>query len=153
MSASASTSTSSRGGWCRAENRPAPPVDPAAVEAFAGRFLDTLDQGALVLMTSIGHRVGLFDAMAAGASGTSDEIARATGLNERYVREWLAAMTAAGVVELRDASHHSLPPERAAVLARGSEASLALYSAADLAARAGGGRPGALLPRGRRRPL
>jgi hypothetical protein len=43
-------------------------------------------------MTSVGHRIGLFDALAGMDPATSDAIARRAGLQERYVREWLGAM-------------------------------------------------------------
>jgi hypothetical protein len=38
--------------------------DQARAEAFAGRLLEVLNGGAIAFMTSIGHRAGLFDAMA-----------------------------------------------------------------------------------------
>ena len=37
--------------------------DQQKAEAFAGRLLTALNDGALCLMASIGHRTGLFDAM------------------------------------------------------------------------------------------
>ncbi|HVR96794.1 MAG TPA: methyltransferase domain-containing protein [Thermoanaerobaculia bacterium] len=88
-----------------------------------GSFSDTLktflNHGAAALMVSIGHRTGLFDAMADLWWATSGEIARASGLNERYVREWLGAMTAAGIVDhrTRDGAYR-LPLEHAACLTR-----------------------------------
>ena len=39
-------------------------LDQDRAEAFAERMLTFLNYGALALMTSIGHRTGLFDAMA-----------------------------------------------------------------------------------------
>ena len=51
-------------------------------------------------MIAVGHRVGLFDAMRELPPSTSNEIARHTGLNERYVREWLGAMVTGRVVEV-----------------------------------------------------
>ena len=68
-------------------------------EAFAEKMLGTINGAGLALMTSIGHRTGLFDAMAALAPADPARVAEAAGLNERYVREWLGAMTAGGVVE------------------------------------------------------
>ena len=38
--------------------------DDSKAEAFAGRLLGALNNSALVLMTSIGHRTGLFDHLA-----------------------------------------------------------------------------------------
>ena len=78
-------------------------LDEAKLSAFEERLAATLNAGALCLMTSIGHRTGLFDAMAEMAPGTSAQIAAGASLNERYVREWLGAMVAAGVVgQVRD---------------------------------------------------
>jgi hypothetical protein len=37
--------------------------DPVKAEAFAGRLLSALNNGALCLMVSVGHRTGLFDVM------------------------------------------------------------------------------------------
>jgi 2-polyprenyl-3-methyl-5-hydroxy-6-metoxy-1,4-benzoquinol methylase len=93
--------------------------DQERAEAFAERMLGVLNDGAIALMTSIGHRTGLFDAMARLAPATSDEVASTANLNERYVREWLAAMTVGGLVEHNpeDATYH-LPQEHAAFLTR-----------------------------------
>ncbi|MEA3276592.1 MAG: class I SAM-dependent methyltransferase [Pseudomonadota bacterium] len=96
-----------------------PAEDPT--EAFAERMIDMLNAGATALMTSLGHRAGLFDTMADLPPATSAEIADAAGLNERYVREWLGAMVAADVVELDGPDgRYRLPPAHAACLTRRS---------------------------------
>jgi 2-polyprenyl-3-methyl-5-hydroxy-6-metoxy-1,4-benzoquinol methylase len=88
-------------------------------EAFAGKMLGILNGGTLSLMTSIGHRTGLFDTMAKLPPSTSVEIASAAGLDERYVREWLGAMLTGGVVELEpETATYSLPAAHAAWLTR-----------------------------------
>lgn len=69
------------------------------IEAFAERMLGLFNDAALTLMVSIGHRTGLFDVLADFDPSTSEEIAEASGLNERYVREWLGAMTTGGIVQ------------------------------------------------------
>lgn len=104
--------------------------DEAKVAAFEERLSAALNAGALCLMTSIGHRTGLFDVMAEIPSGTSAQIAANAGLNERYVREWLGAMLAAGVVEHDpDAGTYHLPPEHAARLTRAAApANMAVFS-------------------------
>jgi hypothetical protein len=68
-----------------------PDFDPARADVFAGQVLAALNNGALCLMLSIGHRTSLFDVMSKLPPATSEAAARA-GLNERYVREWLGAM-------------------------------------------------------------
>ncbi len=95
----------------------------AKAEAFAGRLLTVLNNGALCLMVSVGHRTGLFDTMRDAAPSTSEEIATLAGLQERYVREWLGAMVTAKVVDLDPATRRfSLPPEHAAFLTRAAVA-------------------------------
>lgn len=97
----------------------APELDQARAEAFAERMLDALNAGALSVMISIGHRTGLLDALAGAGEATSDDLAAAAGLDERYVREWLGAMTTGRVVELDPATgRHRLPAEHAAWLTR-----------------------------------
>ena len=94
-------------------------LDPAGAEAFAERLIDVLNDGSLALMTSIGHRTGLFDAMAGLPPSTSEQIAEASGLNERYVREWLGAMVVGRMVEHDPESNtYRLPPEHASSLTR-----------------------------------
>lgn len=64
-------------------------IDIQKSEAFAENLIGIMNHGALALMTSIGHRTGLFDTMKNLPPSTSKQIADAAGLNERYVREWL----------------------------------------------------------------
>jgi len=97
--------------------------DPKKAEAFAGSLLQALNHGALCLMTSIGHRSGLFDAMRDQPPMTSEELAKRSGLNERYVREWLGAMTTGGVTEVDPATNRfRLPAEHAAFTTRAAGA-------------------------------
>jgi ubiquinone/menaquinone biosynthesis C-methylase UbiE len=94
-------------------------IDQAKAEAFAGQMVGFLNGCAVSLMVSIGHQTGLFDKMAELPPSTSEEIAKATGLNERYVREWLGAMTTGRIVEYDAASgKYTLPAEHAASLTR-----------------------------------
>src|SRR5579875_727585 len=88
-------------------------------EEFTERITAAIDGASLTLLLSIGHQTGLLDTMAGLAPATSAQIAEAAGLNERYVREWLAGMTTGRVVEYDpDTTSYSLPAERAAVLTR-----------------------------------
>jgi 2-polyprenyl-3-methyl-5-hydroxy-6-metoxy-1,4-benzoquinol methylase len=93
--------------------------EKSKAEAFAEKMLGVINGAGVALMTSIGHRVGLFDAMAALPWSTSKQIAEGAGLNERYVREWLGAMVTGGVVEHEPVNNtFRLPPEHAAFLTR-----------------------------------
>jgi SAM-dependent methyltransferase len=89
------------------------------MEEFAARMLGMMNEASLALMVSVGHRTGLFDAMAQLPAATSAEIASAAGLDERYVREWLAAMTTGRITEHDAAAEtYSLPADHAAWLTR-----------------------------------
>lgn len=91
------------------------------VEDFADQLLDMLNQGALSLMVSIGHRTGLYDLMDELDWATSAQIASHGALEERYVREWLASMVSAGIVQYQPASQtYLLPQNHAALLCRRS---------------------------------
>ena len=86
---------------------------------FAGRMNRMLNDAALALMVSVGHRTGLFDVMASMPPATSEEIASRASLDERYVREWLAAMVTGRIVEHDGANnHYALPAAHAAWLTR-----------------------------------
>lgn len=98
--------------------QPGPP-EAEAVEAFADELLGVLNSGALTLMISLGHRSGLFDVMSGLPPADSATIARAAGLHERYVREWLGAMTTGRIVSYDpDTGTYRLPAAHAAMLTR-----------------------------------
>lgn len=102
---------------------PSDKLDRAKADAFSEKMLGVLNAGGLALMTSIGHRTGLFDAMAGLPPSTSAQIAAAAGLQERYVREWLGAMVTGRFVEFDPATRsYALPPEHAACLTRAATA-------------------------------
>src|SRR5207245_10614060 len=89
--------------------------DRAKAKAFTQLMVRHLEGAAVSVMLELGRRVGLFEAMAKMGPATSEVIAETAGLNERYVREWLAAMVCRGIVEHMAAEHpYRLPPRPAA---------------------------------------
>ncbi len=91
--------------------------DQTKAEAFAEKILGVMNGAALALMTSIGHRTGLFDTLTSLPQATSERLADAAGMNERYVREWLGAMVTGGILEYDPADgRHTLPAAHAALL-------------------------------------
>ena len=88
-------------------------------EAFAERLVEMMNSAALTMMISVGHRSGLLDTMAELPPSTSEEIAEAAYLNERYVREWLNALVVGRIVEYdsEEKTYH-LPKEHAAWMTR-----------------------------------
>jgi ubiquinone/menaquinone biosynthesis C-methylase UbiE len=88
-------------------------------EAFSENLVDVLNKSAIATAISLGHRTGLFDAMATLPYATSARIAEAANLNERYVREWLGAMVTGRVVYYdAETKTYKLPEEHAAFLTR-----------------------------------
>jgi 2-polyprenyl-3-methyl-5-hydroxy-6-metoxy-1,4-benzoquinol methylase len=86
-------------------------------EAFSEGMLDILNKSAIGLALSLGNRTGLFEAMAGMPASTSEQIADAAGLNERYVREWLGTMVTGRVVNyFPETRTYQLPAEHAAYL-------------------------------------
>lgn len=95
-------------------------------EAFSESLVDVLNKSAIALSLSLGHRTGLFDAMAELPYSTSEQIAEAANLNERYVREWLGAMVTGRVVNYdAESGTYKLPEEHAAFLTRKATPNLA----------------------------
>ncbi|HEU5002011.1 MAG TPA: class I SAM-dependent methyltransferase [Actinomycetota bacterium] len=96
----------------------AEPIDEAKAGAFTGRVLGDTAAAATVVLAAIGDKLGLFKDLARGGPATSAELARRTQTTERYAREWLAGMAAAGYVtyDATDATY-SLPPEHVPTLA------------------------------------
>jgi SAM-dependent methyltransferase len=93
------------------------PQEGTPPEAVAERILQILNDGAICVLGSIGHELGLFDALAALPPVTSGQLADAAGLEERYVREWLGGVTTAGFVEYDpEASTYHLCPDHAPFL-------------------------------------
>jgi 2-polyprenyl-3-methyl-5-hydroxy-6-metoxy-1,4-benzoquinol methylase len=94
-------------------------MDQSKVDAFQNHMLGVMNNAALALMTALGHRTKLFDTMATLPPSTSEQIANAAKLNERYVREWLGAMVTSGTIEYdEERKTYRLPAEHAACLTR-----------------------------------
>lgn len=88
--------------------------------AFGERVVGMLNDSALTFMFSLGHRSGLLDALRRlNRPSTTYEIADESGLDERYIREWLGAMVTGCVIDYNPATRsYHLPPEHAEWLTR-----------------------------------
>src|SRR5205823_4697270 len=71
-------------------------MDETRAEQFTGRVLTDTAAAATVVMAALGDRLGLFRQLAQAGPATSGELAGRAALSERYVREWLAGLYAAG---------------------------------------------------------
>jgi SAM-dependent methyltransferase len=94
-------------------------IDYERVRHFAGKVMGDLAGVSASVLALIGDRLGLFRALDEGGPATSAELAARAGVAERYAREWLYGLHAAGYLELdSDRRSFSLPAEHAEVLAR-----------------------------------
>ena len=92
-------------------------LDWGKVKAFAGVMTNDIGAAMQGALTYIGDRLGIFKALAA-APATVAELAERTGLNERYLREWLGAMTASTYIDYESGTaRYSISPEHAMILA------------------------------------
>jgi ubiquinone/menaquinone biosynthesis C-methylase UbiE len=104
------------------------------IEQFAGQVVIDLAAAMAGVMTNLGHKLGLYQAMAESGPIKSDELARRTGTDERSVREWLNGQVAGGYVRFdTNTNQYLLPPEHAFVLANPDSPAF-LTPAFDLAA-------------------
>ncbi len=95
-------------------------------EAFSESLVDVMNKSAIALGLSIGHRCGIFAAMAELPASTSQRIAEAAGLQERYVREWLGTMVTGRVINyFPDSATYQLPAEHALYLTEGGDFNMA----------------------------
>jgi len=100
------------------DTAPAAPLDHDAMMQFAFKVVGDLAAAMSGPLLYIGDREGLFKALAHGGRMTVGQLAQATGLQERYLREWTSAMVAADYLGYDPATGAVwLAPERAMVLA------------------------------------
>src|SRR6185295_11695173 len=76
----------------------------AETEGFVGRLFDAGIGAFEYLTIYIGDRLGLYRAVEQAGSVTSDELAAAAGIAERYAREWLEQQSTANILSVDDAA-------------------------------------------------
>ncbi len=72
-------------------------MDQSRVTEFLGRIVADLGATGATGQVAIGHRLGLYRALAQGPA-TTEEFAERTGCHERYLTEWLRGQAAGGYV-------------------------------------------------------
>ena len=74
-------------------------IDQTKLEALQGKVLTDVSGALGLLMAYMGDQLDLYSALAENCPATSEQLAKNTGLKERYVREWLSANAAGGYIE------------------------------------------------------
>src|SRR5579863_5078911 len=92
-------------------------IDVDKLQEFLGRFVGDLGATFAAGNVVVGHRLGLYRALATGPAD-ADELARRTQTSPRYVAEWLRGQAAGGYVEYDAADDsYSMTEEQAFALA------------------------------------
>jgi len=93
-------------------------IDGEKLEQFVFRAVDEVGATLNSALVVMGDKLGLYKALAGAGPLTPVELARRTGVAERYVREWLNGQAAGGYVEYDGTTGtYTLPPEQAVALA------------------------------------
>ena len=93
-------------------------TDEGKLNQFVEKAVADLAAGYGGVMTVLGHKLGLYKAMAHAGPLDSSELAKRSGCAERYVCEWLNSQAAGGYVVYHAASAtYELTPEQSLVLA------------------------------------
>lgn len=88
------------------------------LHALVGGILQDLGGAFSVPLVQIGESLGLYKALNENGPLSSEQLASKTGLNERYLREWLSAQAASKYVTYDAAANtFSMTPEQAFVFA------------------------------------
>jgi len=93
------------------------PIDPDKLQATVEQVFGFLGGAVVSGMIFLGDRLGLYRALADIGPATSVELARHTGLDERWVREWLRGQAAAHLIDYPGDGRFALSPEAVMVLA------------------------------------
>jgi 2-polyprenyl-3-methyl-5-hydroxy-6-metoxy-1,4-benzoquinol methylase len=93
------------------------PPSLEATQAFAQQVIGLFTGHAVTMMIHIGDRLGLYTALRDQGALNTAELAARTGLQERWLLEWLRDQATAGILEHHGAERFALAPAGAAVLA------------------------------------
>lgn len=94
-------------------------INPDKLNAFMGRAVVDIGATLHAGLVVIGEKLGLYKTLAESGPLTPAELAKKTGTNERYVREWLSAQAAGGYVMYEaDSGKYVMTEEQAFALAQ-----------------------------------
>jgi hypothetical protein len=94
------------------------PIDENMLNTLLGGLLQDLGGAFSVPLVQIGESLGLYKALNEGGAKTSAELADATQLDERYLREWLSAQAASNYISYDiEANRFSMSLEQAFIFA------------------------------------
>ena len=94
-------------------------IDMARVEELAGKVIGDVAGALSLYMAYLGDQTGVFEALDELGRVNLDQLADHTGLNAKYLHEWLGSVSAAGYVTFHPEDEtFSLAPEQALIFTR-----------------------------------
>jgi ubiquinone/menaquinone biosynthesis C-methylase UbiE len=97
-------------------------INESKLEALQGKVMADIGGAMGVLMAYLGDQAGVYEVLEGAGQSTCEELSEKSGLDARYLREWLSANAVFGYVDY-DAGKDtfSLSPEQAAIFAHDGE--------------------------------
>jgi len=128
-------------------------IDESRLNDLIGKVIGDVAGAMGLFMAYLGDQAGVFAALDGAGRLSVDQLAAKTGLNPKYLHEWLGSVAAAGYVTLHEDETFSLAPEQALVFTREGQPAcmqgffeivISQFAAQDVAVetfRSGKGRP------------
>jgi SAM-dependent methyltransferase len=92
-------------------------MDTQKIEAFLGRVVTDFGAALSVVLSYIGDKKGLYKAMAYAGPLSASDLAKRTGMNKVYLKDWLINQAAGGYINFDPRTgKYILPDEHAAAL-------------------------------------
>jgi len=93
-------------------------IDQTKLHELLAKMVGEMGAAAAAPLVILGDKLGLYKALAANGSLTTEQLADRTGTTERYVREWCAAQACSGYIDYDpESTTFSMSPEQRAVFA------------------------------------
>ena len=94
-------------------------IDMAKVEELAGKVIGDVAGALSLYMAYLGDQTGVFEALDQMGRVSVAELAEHTGMNEKYLHQWLGSVSAAGYVNFHPEDEtFSISPEQALIFSR-----------------------------------
>lgn len=94
-------------------------IDETRLEELAGKAIGDVASALSIFMAYMGDQAGIFDSLDQMGRVTLDQLAQKTGLNPKYLHEWLGSVAAAGYVNYHPEDEtFSISPEQALIFGR-----------------------------------
>lgn len=94
-------------------------IDMARVEELAGKVIGDVAGALSLYMAYLGDQTGVFEALDEVGRVSVTQLAEHTGMNEKYLHQWLGSVSAAGYVNFHPEDEtFSISPEQALIFSR-----------------------------------